>query len=106
MNHIPFSPSHIYSLPVISLAIVGLCREFRRIVKAIADLAVYVLQEFGRVVRAYRRATGMERRGLRVRGQASRKPNREITPTATNGRSRRNRPKGKIADRRHAKPFS
>ena len=98
MSHLPFDPSYTYSLPVVSLAIVGFCGYSRKIVQAISDFVIFVLHESGRALREYHKVVDEvrrenERRGPRVRGRAPHRPAPKITPKNNAGRSGRNRTK-------------
>jgi hypothetical protein len=83
-------------MAVAPIIVAGVCGYSRKIVKTLADFAVYALRQFGRAVREYdtviqqvRRRREKSHRGARLRGQAPRTPTRRIAQHNDTGRRRR-----------------
>jgi len=82
-------------MAVVPIIIAGVCGCSRKIVKTLANFAVYALRQFGRAMREYdtviqqvRRRREKAHRGARIRGQAPRIPTRRIAQHNDTGRRR------------------
>jgi hypothetical protein len=74
--------SFTHSAAVLPAILVGVVTQSKKILKAMFDLAIYRVEETGRLVRAYRRTADKvrrESRAPRVRGRAPRTPAGKIS---------------------------